>query len=131
MVQFKKSSVYNFFPLFSIISLVSIRLIELNYPTREPQLFREYLFFNFLFPSFYLFLIAYLIPLFISLRLSKLTTKILNICILIFCGCYILLSLYVFFIKKEPDLFPQNVDMIMGGLVGVALGLTSAIPDNI
>lgn len=50
MVQFKKRSLYPFFPLVSIISLVSIRLIELDYPTREPQLFREYLFLNLLFP---------------------------------------------------------------------------------
>ena len=53
MIQLKRNSFYNFFPLLSIISLASIRLIELNYPSREPQLFRQYLFFNILFPVFY------------------------------------------------------------------------------
>ena len=38
MIQLKRNSFYNFFPLLSIISLASIRLIELNYPSREPQL---------------------------------------------------------------------------------------------
>ena len=53
MIQLKRNSFYNFFPLLSIISLASIRLIELNYPSREPELFRQYLFFNILFPVFY------------------------------------------------------------------------------
>ena len=131
MVQFKKRSLYTFFPLVSIISLVSIRLIELDYPTREPQLFREYLFLVLVLGSFYLFLIAYLIPLFMSLRLSKLSVKLLTICILIVSGCYIIISLYGFFIKKEPDLLPQKFDIIIGSVVGIALGLISAVPDKL
>lgn len=66
-----------------------------------------------------------------SLRLSKLSVKLLTIWILIVSGCYIIISLYSFFIKKEPDLLPQKFDIIIGSVVGIALGLISAVPDKL
>jgi hypothetical protein len=38
----------------------------------------------------------------------------------------IAVSLYFFFVKKQPDLLPQNVDIILGILGGFILGVTSA-----
>lgn len=126
MVQLKKISFYNFFPLFSIISLVLTRLIELDYPTREPQVFNEYLYFNILSPSFYLFLVAYLVPLFISLKLKNRVIRILKIIFSILIVFYIVVSCYIFLIKKQPDFLPNNVDMMLSVLGGVILGVVCA-----
>jgi len=129
MIQLKRNSFYNFFPLLSIISLASIRLIELNYPSREPELFRQYLFFNILFPVFYLFLVAYLIPLFMSLNYPKNVALILNLACFLLMIAYVVISLYFFFIKKDPDLLPQKIDISIGVLGGVFLGIATANSD--
>ena len=116
--------------MLSIISLASIRLIELNYPSREPQLFRQYLFFNILFPVFYLFLVAYLIPLLMSLNYPKNVALILNLACFLLMIAYVVISLYFFFIKKDPDLLPQKIDIIIGILEGGLLGVASASSDK-
>lgn len=125
-MRFKKFSFYSLFPLFSIICLVVIRLIEINYANREEQLLSIYLFFNILFPAFYLFLLAYLIPIFISLNSTIKKKAIINRCLLLIVIVYVIISLYFSFIKKQPDLLPQSIDISLGILGGLVLGLTSA-----
>ncbi|GAX48259.1 hypothetical protein [Pseudolactococcus reticulitermitis] len=131
MIRLKKLSFYNFFPLFSIVSLFFIRFIELDYPTREAQMFRWYLYFNMLFPSFYLFLVAYLVPLFISLKCAKNVTRILKLCCFLLIVAYIVVSLSFFLIKKDPDLLPQKIDIMIGVLGGVLLGVASTSSDEL
>ena len=79
MIRIDKMSFYHFFPVFSIICLILMRLIESNYSFRQQQLFSEYLYFNILTPFFYLFLIGYFITLFLSIELPGKTSSVLNI----------------------------------------------------
>lgn len=124
MNLFKKRDIFYYFPIFSIISLLLIRAIESSYPTREPRLFYEYLYINMLIPTFYFFFVAYLIPLVIVLDLKKkvsLTLKILSIVMYI---VLVAVSLYSFYIRKQPDLLPHNVDVFLGVLGGSILGFS-------
>lgn len=124
MNLFKKRDIFYYFPIFSIISLLLIRAIESSYPTREPRLFYEYLYINMLTPTFYFFFVAYLIPLVIVLDLKKkisLTLKMLSIVMYI---ALVAVSLYSFYIRKQPDLLPHNIDVFLGVLGGSILGFS-------
>ena len=52
MIHLNRISLYHFFPICAIISLVLIMFIELNYADGNPQIIRTYLFFNLLFFSY-------------------------------------------------------------------------------
>lgn len=123
MLHLRRSHLFYYFPLISIVSLIFTRMIELDYPTREPQLFREFLYFNVLTPTFYFFLLAYLIPLFISFDFKKNIAVLLKFFCITLYILYITISFYFFFIRKQPDLFSQNIDVILGVLGGTILGV--------
>lgn len=124
MNVFKKRDIFYYFPIFSITSLLLIRDFELNYPTREPRLFYEYLYINVLTPTFYFFFIAYLFPLAFALDLKKKTSLILKTLSIVMYIMLIAVSLYFFYIRKQPDLLPNNVDVFLGVLGGSLLGFS-------
>lgn len=126
MIKLKRNPFYNFFPLFSIISGILIRLIELNYPTREPHLFREYVYFNVLQQVFYLFLVAYLVPLFLSINLKKNLYYIINVLCIVIVAFYIVCSSYLFFVERQVFFLPRNISIISSVLVGGGLGVAAS-----
>lgn len=130
MIHLNRISLYHFFPICAIISLVLIRFIELNYADRNPQIIRTYLFFNLLFPSVYFFLVAYLVPLFISLTHKVNMKRLLKVTWVTLLSLYLLVSIYVCLIKQQPDLFPQNIDISLGILGGLLLGCDLACPNS-
>ncbi|MDN5472982.1 MAG: hypothetical protein L0F88_04860 [Lactococcus raffinolactis] len=72
---------------------------------------------------------AYLIPLFMSLNYPKNVALILNLACFLLMIAYVVISLYFFFIKKDPDLLPQKIDISIGVLGGVLLGIATANSD--
>ena len=129
-MQIRRVSCYHFFPICAIVSLILIRFIELNYADRNPQVIRTYLFFNLLFPSVYFFLVAYLVPLFISLTHKINMKRLLKVTWVTLLSLYLLVSIYVCLIKQQPDLFPQNIDISLGILGGLLLGCDIACPKS-
>ena len=125
-MQIRRVSCYHFFPICAIVSLILIRFIELNYADRNPQVIRTYLFFNLLFPSVYFFLVAYLVPLFVSLICKVRYKRLLHLIWFSLMSLYVLISIYVCLIKQQPDLFPQKIDISLGILVGLILGCALA-----
>ena len=73
---------------------------------------------------------AYLIPLLMSLNYPKNVALILNLACFLLMIAYVVISLYFFFIKKDPDLLPQKIDIIIGILEGGLLGVASASSDK-
>lgn len=126
MFKFKKNSLYQFFPIISVICLFLAKLYEDNFYYMNPNRIFEYAYFNILYQGALLFFIAYLIPLFLSLKIGGNVKRILIIGLIFFVICYILISSYFFFFKRDSILLTNNYDVLLGILGGVLLGSTSA-----
>ena len=126
MVHVRKPSLHQLFPFISILSAVLIRYVENHGQGREAMLIKDYCYFNILFPAFYLFLIAYTIPLFCSIRLSRQVSRLLNVSLLILVCLYIVISAYAFITTSRHDFLQLRNDRLIGIATGIVLGITTA-----
>lgn len=126
MATLKKISFYQLFPILSIICLFSAKLYEANYPYRNPSRIAEYIHFNLLYQGALFFFIAYLIPLFVSLKVGKNTKRIWIISSIFFVVFYILISSYFFLLKADATFLANDYDLFLGALGGILLGSTHA-----
>lgn len=74
MATLKKISLYQLFPIISVIFLFLAKMYEANYPYRNPSRLVEYVHFNIQYLDALFFLLAYLIPLFVSLKVWTTTS---------------------------------------------------------
>lgn len=130
MATLKKISFYQLFPILSIICLFSAKLYEANYPYRNPSRIVDYALFNLLYQGALFFLIAYLIPLFVSLKAGKNTKRILIMSSLFLVVFYLLISSYFFFFKTDATFLANNYDLFLGALGGILLGSAHASSYN-
>lgn len=129
MVHVKKCRAYQLFPLFSMASLASIWFIGRHQADLRDATLVDvyaYLIFNALFPLLYMFLVAYLVPLFLSLHIGRRVARVLYVTAAILALAYIVASLYFFFAQPRRDLFPQSVDIGLGIVLGLVLGVASS-----
>ncbi|MFT8330719.1 hypothetical protein [Bifidobacterium psychraerophilum] len=129
MAHFKKIHMLGFFPIFSVIALALAQWWEHHYTDdlfREHFWFGDYLYLNILFLVFYMFLLAYAIPLIVDIRMSKRTAFWLKVICFGALLVYILASLYSSLLGNRLDMFPQRVDISLGIVGGVVLGVAYA-----
>ena len=97
MATLKKFSFYQLFPIISVTCLFLAKLYEDNYPYRNTNRIIEHIYFTLLYQGALFFFIAYLIPLFLSLKVKENTKRILKISSIFFVSFYLLISSYLFY----------------------------------
>ena len=128
-MSFRHFRFHQLFPLFSMLAAVLIHLTEAGYFARDSSIrgvAMNYAYFNVLFPSVLLFLIAYLIPVFISLQLNTRVSAILNGLGWLLCLTFLIVGIVRTALHMPVDLFPQRVDILLGVVAGIIFGITSA-----
>ncbi|HPI99420.1 MAG TPA: hypothetical protein PK268_00645 [Enterococcus sp.] len=73
-----------------------------------------------------MFFIGYLIPLFLSVKVTKVVKRILMTSLFVFLIAYVSLYIYFFFNKHGGVIFANPKDVLVGILGGVWLGSVSA-----
>ncbi|KAF1302221.1 hypothetical protein [Candidatus Enterococcus willemsii] len=121
----KKIKLYQVYPLISSCCFILSQVFLTNYNPREIQPVFQYLYLNVLFPVAYLFFIGYLIPLFLSIRVTKVIKRILVSSVSVFLLVYMIIYIYFFF-NKHGVIFMNHGNLLLGILGGVLLGAASA-----
>lgn len=125
LFKLKKFSVYQIFPVISVICLILAKFYEDNYH-KMPNSFFEYVYFNILYQGALLFFIAYLIPLVLLLKVGENIRRKVTIVLVFMIIFYILTSAYLFFFKNTFILSNNYYDFILGTLIGFLLGVLDA-----
>lgn len=126
MLKLNKFFLYQTFPIISVLCLFLAKIYAENYPYRNPSSLADYFYFYILFQGALFFFIAYLIPLFASLKVGKKIKRVLSISSLVFVLFYALISSYFYFINRNPVFIANNYDLILVVLGGILLGSTCA-----
>lgn len=126
MATLKKFSFYQLFPIISVTCLFLAKFYEDNYPYRNPNRIVEHIYFTLLYQGALFFFIAYLIPLFLSLKVKENTKRILKISSIFFVSFYLLISSYLFYSTNSSILLTSNFDLYLVALGGILLGITNA-----
>ncbi len=121
----KKIKLYQVYPLISSCSFILAQVFMTNYNPRVIQPVFQYLYLNVLFPVAYMFFIGYLIPLFLSIKVTKLIKRILMASTSVFLLAYMIIYIYFFFIKHGV-IFMNHEDLLLGIFGGILLGIASA-----
>lgn len=121
----KKIKLYQVYPLISSCSFILAQVFMTNYNPRVIQPVFQYLYLNVLFPVAYMFFIGYLIPLFLSIKVTKLIKRILMASTSVFLLACMIIYIYFFF-NKHGVIFMNHEDLLLGIFGGLLLGITSA-----
>ena len=120
MATLKKFSFYQLFPIMLNCNIKCIKNFK--------NLYRivEHIYFTLLYQGALFFFIAYLIPLFLSLKVKGNTKRILKISSIFFVSFYLLISSYLFYSTNSSILLTSNFDLYLVALGGILLGITNA-----
>ena len=126
MATLKRFSFYQLFPIISVTCLFLAKFYEDNYPYRNPNRIVEHIYFTLLYQGALFFFIAYLIPLFLSLKVKENTKLRLKISSIFFVSVYLLISSYLFYSTNCSILLTSNFVLYLVALGGILLGITYA-----